>query len=149
MTDLSLAGPVSREKIDRLADAMREMPQAENMRTDHYFSGGMYCRRLWRQAGTVIVGKAHKEPHFFLCAAGEIIAWSETGMRHLRPGDVIESQPGTKRATLALTDAIGITIHKTDKTDLDEIEAELIEPDIAALFDANNDLIVNALEESH
>ena len=147
MTDLTIHGPVSREKIEALGDAIRQMPQADNMRTDHYFSGGMYCRRLWRQAGTVIVGKVHKEPHFFLCAAGEIIAWSENGMRHLKPGDVIESKPGTKRATLALTDAIGITIHKTDKTDLNEIEAELIEPDIAALFDANNDLIVDAIGE--
>lgn len=75
------------------------------------------------------------------------MAWSETGMRHMRPGDVIESKPGTKRVTLALTDAIGITIHKTDKTDVHEIEAELIEPDFAALFDANNELIVQALQE--
>ena len=41
---------------------------------------------------------------------------------------------------MALTDAIGITIHKTDKTDLDEIEAELIEPEEMALFDAKNEL---------
>jgi hypothetical protein len=59
-------------------------------------------------------------------------------MKTLRAGDVIESKPGTKRVTLALTDAIGITVHKTDKTDLDEIEAELIEPELVSLFDANN-----------
>jgi len=41
---------------------------------------------------------------------------------------------------LALSDAIGITIHKTDKTDLDEIEAELIEPDETALFDSGNNV---------
>lgn len=64
------------------------------------------------------------------------------------PGDVIESQPGTKRVTLALTDAIGITIHKTDKTDLDEIEADLIEPEPAALFDSRNNLKFPVLEES-
>jgi hypothetical protein len=59
-------------------------------------------------------------------------------MKTLRAGDVIESKPGTKRVTLAVTDAIGITVHKTDKTDLDEIEAELIEPELVSLFDANN-----------
>ena len=62
-------------------------------------------------------------------------------MRTLKAGDIIESQPGTKRVTYAISDAIGITVHKTDKTNLDEIEAELIEPDITALFDSSNKLI--------
>ena len=59
-------------------------------------------------------------------------------MRTLSAGDVLESQPGTKRVTLAVTDAIGMTVHHTGLTDLDEIEAELIEPDETALFDASN-----------
>lgn len=130
---------VSREQVDELHRHMLEMPQAE-LTTEHYFSPGMYMRKVFRPAGTLIVGKVHKAPHFFLCAAGEIIAWTEHGMRHLMPGDVIESQPGTKRVTFAVTDAVGITIHKTDNTDLDEIEAELIEPDETALFDASNKL---------
>jgi quercetin dioxygenase-like cupin family protein len=124
---------------------MVTMPQAELV-TEHQFSPGMYMRRLFRPAGTLIVGKVHKEPHFFLCAKGEIIAWTESGMKRLQAGDVIESKPGTKRVTLAVTDAIGITIHRTDKTDLDEIEAELIEPDPSALFDARNKLKITVDE---
>ena len=125
---------------------MVTMPQAELV-TEHQFSPGMYMRKLYRPAGTLIVGKVHKEPHFFLCAKGEIIAWTESGMKRLQAGDVIESKPGTKRVTLAVTDAIGITIHRTDKTDLDEIEAELIEPDPSALFDARNKLKITADEK--
>ena len=129
----------TRDQIDRLQAEMATMPQAE-LQTEHFFSPGMYCRRVFRPAGTLIVGKVHKEPHFFLCAMGEIIAWTETGMRKLQAGDVVECKPGTKRVTLAVTDAIGMTIHKTDKTDLDEIETELIEPDDSALFDSTNKL---------
>ena len=139
MNDLDLPSHVSREQIESLQAQMVTMPQAELV-TDHQFSPGMYMRKLFRPAGTLIVGKVHKEPHFFLCAKGEIIAWTESGMKRLQAGDVIESKPGTKRVTLAVTDAIGITIHRTDKTDLNEIEAELIEPDETALFDARNDL---------
>ena len=124
---------------------MVTMPQAELV-TEHQFSPGMYMRKLFRPAGTLIVGKVHKEPHFFLCAKGEIIAWTESGMKRLQAGDVIESKPGTKRVTLAVTDAVGITIHRTDKTDLDEIEAELIEPDPSALFDARNKLKITVDE---
>ena len=139
MNDLDLPNYVSREQVERLQEQMAVMPQAELV-TEHQFSPGMYMRKLYRPAGTLIVGKVHKEPHFFLCAKGEIIAWTENGMKRLQAGDVVESKAGTKRVTLAVTDAIGITIHRTDKTDLDEIEAELIEPDTTALFDAKNDI---------
>jgi quercetin dioxygenase-like cupin family protein len=135
----------SREQIDRLQAEMVKMPQAELV-TEHHFSPGMYMRKVFRPAGTVIVGKVHKEPHFFLCAMGEIVAWTENGMVTLRAGDVVESTPGTKRVTMAVTDSIGITIHRTDKTDLDEIEVELIEPDTTALFDARNDVKERLLE---
>lgn len=127
------------EQISRLQGEMMKMPQVE-LPTEHYFSDGMYCRKLQRPAGTLIVGKVHKKDHLFLCAAGEIIAWSEKGMVTLRAGDIIESKAGTKRVTLAVEDSIGITFHRTDKTDLDDIESELIEPDESALFDAFNKL---------
>ena len=88
----------------------------------------------------LIVGKVHKHDHLFICAMGEIIAWTENGMKKLVAGDIIESKAGTKRVTLAVTDAIGITVHKTDETDLEKIEKELIEEDNTALFDASNKL---------
>ena len=134
-----IINPVTREQIDRLQAEMVKMPQAQ-LETEHYFVPGMYCRRVYRPAGTLIVGKVHKHPHFFLCAKGEIIAWTDQGMKKLQAGDVVECKPGTKRVTLAAQDSIGITIHKTDKTDLDEMEKELIEPDDLALFDSSNNL---------
>jgi len=140
MHDLELPTHVSREQIERLQAEMMAMPQTQSLVTEHQFSPGMYMRKVFRPAGTLIVGKVHKKPHFFLCAKGTIIAWTENGMKRLEAGDIVESQPGTKRVTLAVTDAIGITIHRTDLTDLDEIEAELIEPDMTALFDSSNKL---------
>jgi hypothetical protein len=145
MNELDLPTFVSREQVEQLQAEMVKMPQAE-LTTEHNFSLGMYMRKVFRPAGTLIVGKVHKEPHFFLCAKGEIIAWTEGGMKRLQAGDVVESKPGTKRVTLAVTDAIGITIHRTEKTALDEIEAELIEPDPSALFDARNKLKITVDE---
>jgi len=133
------------QEIERLQHEMIKMPQAE-LETEHYFSGGMYCRKLIRPAGTLIVGKVHKKNHFFMCAKGQIIAWSEKGMVTLNAGDVLCSKAGTKRVTLAVTDAIGITFHKTSKTNLDKIEKELIEPDELSLYDSSNKLKVQALE---
>lgn len=135
----------TRQEIDRLQVEMAKMPQAE-LETEHYFSQGMYCRKVFRKAGTIIVGKVHKKEHFFICAKGQIIAYSENGMITLNEGDVLCSKAGTKRVTMANSDAIGITVHKTNKTNLDKIEKELIEPDELALFDSSNKLKARALE---
>ena len=135
----------NREQIERLQEEISKLPQVQSMVTEHFFSDGMYCRRVFRKAGTFIVGKVHKKDHFFMCAKGQIIAWSEKGMVTLKEGDLICSKAGTKRVTLAVTDAVGITFHVTDKTDLDEIEKELIEPDDLALFDSGNKLKANVL----
>ena len=127
-------------EINRLQEEISKMPQVEDMVTDHFFADGMYSRRVFRKAGTLIIGKVHKKDHFFICTKGEIIAWTEKGMKKLSAGDIIECKQGTKRVTLATMDSIGTTVHRTDKTNLDEIEAELIEPDETALFDSSNKL---------
>lgn len=134
------------EEIERLQREMKDMPQAE-LQTEHYFSGGMYCRKLIAPAGLLVVGKVHKKDHFFMCAKGQIIAWSENGMVTMNEGDVLCSKAGTKRVILSVTDSIYINFHKTNKTNLDKIEKELIEPDELALYDSSNKLKVEALED--
>lgn len=132
------SGP-TRAQVERLQREMLAMPQAD-LATEHFFIPGVYVRRVFRKAGTLIVGKIHKNPHLFVCAAGELLVSTDGGIDHIKAGDVIESLPGTKRVTYALTDAVGLTIHRTDETDLDKIEEELIEPEPQAAFDAWNKL---------
>lgn len=127
----------TREEIVRLQSEMAKLPQAD-LRTQHYFADGMYCRELFRAAGTLIVGKVHKAEHFFIITKGRMIVWTDKGMVECGAGTILVSKPGTKRVTLSTEDSIGITVHRTDLKDLDAIEAELIEPDTEALFDAGN-----------
>ena len=61
MNDIVNAAIPTREQIERLQLEMSAMPQAELV-TEHYFVPGMYCRRLFRKAGTVIGGGANKVP---------------------------------------------------------------------------------------
>ena len=119
---------------------MKQLPQCETMKVEHIFNGGMYIRKVWREAGTIIVGKVHKEPHFFMCMVGAIQVLHNDTVVTLYPGDVVCSQPGTKRITIALIDSIGATIHKTELTDLNEIEKELIEEDETAMYNASGEL---------
>ena len=60
MSEIAEFKEVSREQIERLQAEMVKMPQVE-LQTEHFFVPGMYCRRVFRPAGTLIVGKVHKQ----------------------------------------------------------------------------------------
>lgn len=129
-----------REAIERLQVAMSAMPQAE-LPTQHFFADQMYGRFLPRPKGTLIVGKVHRKEHFFIICCGTVRITQGNEPAHEVTGPaVLVSKPGTKRATLAMTDATCMTVHRTKKRNLDKIERELIEPDGSALFDARNDM---------
>ena len=128
-----------RTKVLRLEQAMRGMQQAE-LTTLHYFADGMYCRYLFRPAGCLIVGKVHKREHFYIIAKGKVQVVGDDSVDIYAAGTVLISQPGTKRAVLALEDSVCVTVHRTAKRNLDKIERELVEDDKCALFDARNEL---------
>ena len=127
-----------RPSVMGLQAAMRDMPQVE-CETDHYFADGMYCRVVKRAGGVLIVGKVHKCEHFYMVVKGRVAVIQDGAEERVYEApSVIVSKPGTKRAVLALEDSVCLTVHRTDKTDLSEIEAELIEPDAGALFGPDN-----------
>lgn len=124
-------------KVFALQKAMMDLPQVE-LETEHYFADGMYARVIAREKDTVIVGKVHKREHFYIVMMGGVRVTTDEGVKDIWAPAVIVSKPGTKRAVLALEDSVCMTVHRTDKTELDEIEEELIEPDPLALFDSWN-----------
>lgn len=100
---------------------------------EHFFADGLYARKLARPAGTLVVGKMHAKQHFYVLLEGEIIAWTEQGMKRLKAPTVLTTEPGTKRVTYAITDAVSMTFHATRETDLGKLEDELIIPDMPEL----------------
>ena len=121
-----------RAGILALENAIRSMPEdvqhspdlVDEM-TTHYFAPGLYARRLDRKAGDVIVGKIHKHDHLAMVVSGELTIVDEFGSRRVKGPHVFLSKAGAKRATYAHTDAIFMTFHPTDETDLEVIEREV------------------------
>ncbi len=143
---------VPRSRIDDLQAAMAQLPQAPGMDTEHFFAGGMYCRRICIPAGTAIVSKVHKTEHLFIGCQGELKVVGQGETYILRPGDIIPSAIGTKRAVYALSDVVCLTIHKTDLASTEHLEEELMEEDELSLYDVNNQpkhgvLVVDAGED--
>jgi hypothetical protein len=115
--------------ILRLQEALLQLPQVP-LTTGHFFCNGMYIRILLIRKGCAIVGRVHKQEHFFMVLSGDIsIANGEASVRFKGTSCPLVSKPGVKRAGLAHEDTLVMTIHRTDKTDIAEIEEEISEPD--------------------
>lgn len=107
----------------------RDLPEVE-CPLQHVFAPGAVARTMFIPAGTVIVGKIHKHAHLNILSMGRVCVVTEAGGREFLEGPLTMVSPaGTKRAVESITDAVWTTIHLTDKTDLDEIEAEVIAKD--------------------
>lgn len=116
------------EQIRDLEGAMALLPQTD-LPVGHYFADGIYARALLIPAGTALTGKMHRQRHLNFLLQGTIRVWTEQGMKDLNAPQIIVSEPGTKRVGYAYTDVIWATVHATDKTDLADIEDEVIIPE--------------------
>ena len=136
----------ARDNVEALQAEISQLPQYEAP-TEHLFHGGMYCRQVWRPAGCLIVGKVHRKEHFYVVASGTVLVTTDSGLAQRITGPaVLRSNPGTKRAVYAETDALCMTFHRTDSTTVDAAEDELVEPDLAAPIGAGNKVKINRIE---
>lgn len=119
----------SRADIRRLEDEIRRLPQYE-VPTDHTFGPGFYARTISLPAGATLVGKVHATEHIFILSRGELLVSTEDGgAQHLKAPFQAVCRAGLKRAGHALTDVVCTNVHITTETDLDRLEAQLIEPE--------------------
>jgi hypothetical protein len=124
-----------REQILAFQGELEQLPQVDCPLT-HTFAPGMYSREIFLPAGTFIVGKIHKHAHLNIVTKGRVTVVTEFGRReiHVTAGPItFTSDAGSKRALYVHEDAIWITIHAVQSTDLAEIEREIIAPDYGEL----------------
>ena len=103
-----------------------KLPQVEP-ETNHYFADGVYMREMKQLGGTVVIGKTHKTEHLNTLSEGECMV-AMGGMKAvLKAPYTFVSPVGSKKVIIALTDITWSTIHHTVETDLDKLEALLVE----------------------
>lgn len=130
---------ITRESIMQLqssmVDALRKAGEVVTLgNTDdkcplkHHFAPGLYAREIFIPAGILIIGKIHRHSHVNTISKGKCVVATEFGLQELEAPHSFVSQPGVKRAVLALEDTIWTTYHPTDETDLEKIEEYVIAP---------------------
>ncbi len=126
--------PATRESIVSFEGMISALPDAEfgdqkDCPLKHSFADGIYVREIFIPAGKLVVGKIHKHEHPNMFVSGDVSVYTEfDGVQRLNKPTSMISKAGTKRIVYAHQDTVWITYHKTDKTDLKEIEAEIISP---------------------
>lgn len=133
-----------RARVEALQAELCKLPQYEPV-TKHTFHGGMYCREVFREAGILIVGKVHKKEHFYLIAGGTVAITTDDGVQVVTGPHLLCSKPGTKRAVYAETDALCMTFHRVEATNVEDAEIELVEHDPDAMFSVGNKIKVKEL----
>jgi hypothetical protein len=92
---------------------------------------------MFLPANHTIVGKIHKHAHINIISKGKVIVYTEEGPEEKIGPCTFTSMAGTKRAVAVIEDTVWTTIHITDKTDLAEIEEEIIAKDYSEIKELN------------
>tara|TARA_R100000315_G_scaffold59751_2_gene35765 strand:+ start:4230 stop:4718 length:489 start_codon:yes stop_codon:yes gene_type:complete len=95
----------------------------------HSFGDGCYIREIFMPAGQIIVSKIHKKLHPYFIMKGKVSILTDSGVQHIQAPYNGITKPGTKRVLYIHEDTVFITVSVTDKTDLKEIEEEIIAKD--------------------
>ena len=120
--DLDMRAKLMRLQNVLLAD---KASQVETPVT-HHFSHGTYAREMFIPAGVTVVGKIHKFGALNILLSGDVSVLTESGIRRVQAGEIVESFPGIKRVAYAHVDSRWLTIHGTHEQDLAKIELEFI-----------------------
>lgn len=92
--------------------------------------GNLYWRLLPIKHGTLVVGKAHKEPHLAILLSGTLLVKSagETEGKVLQAGWFGTGEAGSQRLGFGITDCLFLTVHEIPSTqtveDIDSPEWE-------------------------
>ncbi len=93
------------------------------------FTPGLMTRKIFMEAGSRHLSKIHKTHHQFFVMQGACLVSENGGEPVMMVAPYHgETKPGTWRELFILMDCVWITAHPTDKTTVEEVERDIIQP---------------------
>lgn len=138
LTNIATGKPRMRDRVERLEQEMRALPQVE-CPVRNLFAPGVYAREMTVPAGITATGAVHRTEHMTMID-GHCWLTTDDGVKEFKGHCVIVSKPGTKRAIHAVTETIVTTIHPTDETDEEKLVAMLTESTKSELLGGSQNL---------
>ncbi|PVY56732.1 MULTISPECIES: hypothetical protein [unclassified Simplicispira] len=138
----------TREKVNRLEDALRSVPQVD-CPIRHHFAPGIYAREITIPKGTVLTGAVHKQESLVVLSAGRLRLVTDDGTVEISAPYTLTCKAGAKNAALALEDSVWTNFFATEETDQDKLVELLTESKASDLLggDTNQQLAANKAAE--
>lgn len=127
-----------RNKIVEFENIVKSVPNsfgADPFPLTHNFADGMYIRQLIVPARTLTVTKIHAQTHPFFLLKGTISILTEEGVKKITAPYSGITKKGTKRIIWHHDEVMITTVHRTNETDLEKIEEEVIAKNFEELND--------------
>lgn len=113
------------DEIEKLEAACLPLKQVDCPLV-HRFAPGVYMREILMPAGLFIIGQQHKTEHWNIVLTGRATVLID-GVRHeIAAPAVIKSSPGVRKVLLIHEDMRWLTVHPTEETNVEKLEAALI-----------------------
>ena len=100
----------SASDVERLEYQLAQMPDGY-FPTEHLFLPGMYLRRIFMPAGSLLTSMQHKTRHPFVIESGKLRVMDQTGVVEYEAPVVGITEAGTKRVLYIYEDTTWITFH--------------------------------------
>ena len=131
--------------IDMVEAEMANLPPVE-LPLEHFFPPGLYVRKIFMPANSMVVSMKHKTTHPFFILKGKVAVLKESedgGFERealYECGDMGITKPNTKRFLLNIEDTTWVTCHANpnDIEDPDEIVLNISERTDNPLIDRND-----------
>jgi hypothetical protein len=111
------------ESVRQLEAMLLQLPQVA-LHTEHIVHGGLSARTIFIPAGTVLTGALTNLDNVCV-VCGDITVTTDDGARRLTGFHVLPAHAGAKRAGHAHADTWWVTLHRTDLTNVADIEDEM------------------------
>lgn len=114
----------------------------------HTFGDGMYIRQITMPAGQIIISKIHGQTHPYFILKGDVSVLTEEGVKRYKAPYSGITKAGTKRVLYTHEDTVWTTVQRTNETELDKIEKDVMikEPDMDFITEENVNKLLEGTE---
>jgi hypothetical protein len=114
------------QKVDHLLAQTEQLPQVD-CQTKHYFGPSIYIREVTMPAGTVVIGKPHKNEHMCVMLQGRMVVVKDDGTKQELVAPLTFVGSAGRKVAYILETTIFQNIMATDETDIDVLESMFID----------------------